>query len=136
MGKGALINKKAKGTAGERGIVHMFWKNGWAAIRSAGSGSCSTPSPDILAGNNIRKVAIEAKVTTSSSKYFSKEEIENLLVFAKSFGAEAWIAVRFQKLEWLFVNPEDLTITEKGYSINMEKAKQKGLLFSELITTI
>ena len=133
MGRGALINKKAKGTAGERDIVHLFWANGWAAIRSAGSGSCSTPSPDILAGNNIRKVAVEAKITTSSSKYFPKEEIENLLIFAKSFGAEAWVAVRFQKLEWLFINPEDLTITNNGYSINIEKAKQIGLLFSELI---
>ncbi|HOI18780.1 MAG TPA: Holliday junction resolvase Hjc [Candidatus Woesearchaeota archaeon] len=133
MGRGAFINKKAKGTAGERDIIHMFWDNGWAAIRSAGSGSCSTPSPDILAGNNVRKVAIEVKITNSSSKYFPNEEIENLLVFARLFGAEAWVAVRFQKLDWLFINPEDLTLTQKGHSINIEKAKQIGLLFSELI---
>ena len=128
-----FINKKAKGTKGERDLVHMFWDAGWASLRVAGSGSSSFPSPDVMAGNSIRQVAIEAKVISSASKYFSKDEIGALKIFATAFGAEPWVSVKFGSDPWLFVNIEDLKETPKGYSVNVERAKRVGLLFSELI---
>jgi Holliday junction resolvase len=63
----------------------------------AGSGSSKYPSPDILAGNNSRKTAIECKASKSAAKYFTKEEISALKEFSTLFGAEPWVAVRFDR---------------------------------------
>lgn len=128
------LNRKAKGINGERELIHLFWEAGWAAIRVAGSGSSRFPSPDVLAGNSIRRVAVEAKVVNGKTKYFSKSEIDELKKFSKAFGAESWIAVRFSGKDWLFINPEDLKETDKGFSITLDKAVSFGLIFSEFIS--
>jgi len=73
-----VINKKAKGTNAERDLIHLFWKNGWAAMRTAGSGSMKYPLPDVLAGNSVRKIAVECKVTSGSRQYLTKKEISEL----------------------------------------------------------
>lgn len=129
------MSRKSKGINAERELVHMFWKNDWACIRVAGSGSSKYASPDILAGNAIRRIAIECKSTASSTQYLTKEEILNLKYFAEKFGAEPWVAVRFPSGKWFFINPEDLKETTSNYAVSIELAKTKGLLFEELIPT-
>ena len=114
-------------------MVHKFWGDGWAAIRIAGSGSSKYPSPDLLVGNNLRKLAIECKVTKDKSKYFERDEILELKEFSRIFGAESWIAIRFASNPWYFLTLEDLKETNNGFSANYETAKNKGLLFEELI---
>lgn len=126
------MSKKSRGIAGERELVHKFWANGWACIRVAGSGSSKYPSPDLLAGNNLRKLAIECKLVKNMDKYFSREELDDLKTFSVKFGAEAWVAIKFKGFDWLFINLEDLKVTDKGFSINFETAKQKGLSFDNL----
>lgn len=130
-----LINKKAKGSNSERDLIHKFNDNGWVAIRSAGSGSMKYPSPDILAGNNLRRLAIECKTTADIKKYLTRKEVDELIFFAQKFGAEAWIAVRFDRMEWYFLNIEDLEQTDKSYSIDIPTAKRKGVSFEQLIAT-
>ena len=76
------MSHKSKGINGERELVHRFWANKWVALRVAGSGSCRYPSPDILASNSLRKVAIEAKITKDNYKHFSSEEILDLKEFS------------------------------------------------------
>lgn len=127
------MSTKSKGINAERELVHMFNNNRWVCIRAAGSGSSQFPSPDLLAGNSIRKLALECKITKETSKYFPDEEIQQLQEFSKIFGAEPWLAVKFHKSDWFFILIEDLEKTGKGYSISLEKAKLKGLLFSEVI---
>ena len=124
---------KTKGINAERELIHMFWKKGWAAIRVAGSGSSRYPSPDVLAGNNLRKLAVECKAIKGTSKYLPKEEVEQLRQFSEIFGAEPWIGIRFDKDEWYFLTLEDLQETEKSFGISTKSAKNKGLLFDELI---
>ncbi len=126
------MSRKSKGINAERELVHLFNNNSWGAIRVAGSGSSQFPSPDILAGNRVRRLAIECKSSKKPVKYLTKDEVEELLLFANMFGAEPWIAVKFK--EWYFLNTEDIKQTEKSYVITLEKAKQKGLLFEELVT--
>ncbi|MGE0793638.1 MAG: Holliday junction resolvase Hjc, partial [Candidatus Woesearchaeota archaeon] len=82
------MSAKSKGIGGEREIIRTFWKLGWAAIRTAGSGSSHYPSPDIVAGKLGRRLAIECKVTAETRKYFPKDEIQQLIYFAQHFGAE------------------------------------------------
>jgi Holliday junction resolvase len=128
-----LMNKKAKGSNAERDLIHKFNENDWVAIRSAGSGSMQFPSPDILAGNNVRRVAIECKATADTKKYLTKKEVDELVFFANKFGAEAWIGVKFDRMDWFFLNIEDLDKTDKSYSIDIPMAKRKGLSFDQLI---
>jgi len=127
------MNKKAKGSNSERDLIHKFNENEWVAIRSAGSGSSQFPSPDILAGNNLRRLAIECKATADIKKYLTKKEVDELVFFANKFGAEAWIGVKFDRIDWFFINIEDLEKTEKSYMIDIPSAKRKGLSFEQLI---
>jgi holliday junction resolvase Hjr len=126
---------KAKGSNAEREIVKMLWSNGWGAIRSAGSGSMQFPSPDVLAGNKIRRLAIEVKATKEETKYFPDEEIRQLYNFADYFGAEPWFAIKFNNFGWVFINPEDLEKTKSGFSFSKNNSERKSLSFEELIKT-
>lgn len=125
---------KIKGSNAERELVKLFWSVSWACVRSAGSGSMHFPSPDLLAGNKVRKLAIEVKFTKSDKKYFAKEEIKQLLNFSKYFGAEPWLAIKFARFDWMFVNPEDLKETKTNYVY--KKNSLKGLSFEELINSV
>jgi len=127
------LNCKAKGTKGERELVHAFNEAGWSCVRSAGSGSQHYPSPDILAGNAIRRVAIECKVTADTKKYLSQEDINQLRTFSQCFGAEAWIGVRFPAEPWYFLMLEDLKNTGSSWAVSLEMAKLKGLTVEELL---
>ncbi len=127
------MSRKTKGINAERELIHMFWNNQWPSVRIAGSGSMKYPSADILASNKVRKLAIECKTSKNQKKYLTKDEIEQLKLFADIFGAEPWLAVKFNKQPWYFLNIEDLKTTKKGYSVNLDIIKLKGLLFDELI---
>ena len=127
------MSLKSKGADAERELLHMFWKNGWACIRSAGSGSMKYPGPDLIASNNLRRIAVECKSTKDTKKYLDNHDIDQLKEFCGIFGAEPWFAVRFPKKNWLFISIEDLQKTENGYVISEEIAKRKGLLIEELI---
>ena len=145
-----IINAKAKGTKAERELVHKFWKtNQWVVLRAPGSGSIKYPCPDILAGNPQRKLAIECKSTKQNRQYLTIKEVEELKLFARGFGAEPWIGVRFdsriEKKEtassngWYFLSVEDIAKTktegtdEGNYVVSMEDAQRKGMLFEELV---
>ena len=117
---------KVKGSNAERDLIKKFWGEGWAAIRSAGSGSMHFPSPDILAGNKIRRLAIEVKSTKDNKKYFPKEEIKQLINFSSYFGAEPWVAVKFSREDWVFVNPEDLDETDSNYVLKKNSHKKRS----------
>ncbi len=127
------MSLKSKGINAERELVHMFWAKNWACLRIAGSGSNKYPSPDLLVGNNIRRLAIECKITKDSKKYFEKNEIFALRKFAGIFGAEPWVAVKFKGCEWYFVSLEDMTETGKNFIVDVNVAKGKGFLFEEII---
>jgi holliday junction resolvase Hjr len=127
------MSKKSRGSDAERELVHMFWNAGWAAFRAAGSGSVALPVPDVIAGNAARKLAIEAKITTSDTKYFTQKEIEDLQTFCTKFGCECWVAVRFFRKTWRFIAIEDLRKTDASHVITQEDSERKGLTFEELV---
>lgn len=128
-----MVNPKAKGTRGERGLVKFFNDAGWACIRAPGSGSSTYPSPDILAGNAVRRVAIECKVTKENKKYFDKAKIAQLQEFSQKFGAESWVGIKFNREPWYFLLLEDLENTGNCWAVSVERAKRKGLQVQELV---
>jgi len=127
------VNTKAKGTKGERDLIKLFWTAGFAAIRVAGSGSSHFPCPDLLAGKANRHLAIECKVTKENSKYFTRDEINELDFFCKTYGAEGFVAVKFPKTDWAFFILEDLKETKAAnFSIALKDIATKGLSFEQL----
>lgn len=124
---------KRSGIAAERELLHMFWDKGFACIRVAGSGCMPEPSCDLLAGNGILKAAIECKTTKLKKKYLEKRQIEELKGFAGKFGLDTFVAVRFARNGWWFINPEKLDDTGKGLAISLEDIQKKGISFDELI---
>ncbi len=129
-----MINAKAKGSNGERFLLRKFWDNGWACLRTAGSGSMSFPAPDLIAGNKIRRVAVECKVTKDESKYLSIADIDQLKTFSDYFGAEAWVAVKLADNPWYFLSLDDLKVTEKNFVATLEICKSKGFLVEEFFS--
>ncbi len=127
------MSAKSRGANAERELIHRFWEHGWAALRAAGSGSSRYPSPDIIASNNVRKLAIECKLTTDGKKYFPKQEINELKYFAEKFGAEPWVAVKFFREEWFFFTLDDARETEASFVVTREQARSRGITFGELI---
>ena len=127
------MSTKSRGSNAERDLIHKFWANNWAAMRSAGSGSTKHPSPDIVAGNNLRRLAIECKLTTKDSQYFMDKEIYELKEFADNFGAEPWVAVKFFRKEWVFLTLEDLESSGKHFVVSKKLAERRGFDFNEII---
>jgi len=92
------------------------------------------PAPDILASNSERTIAVECKSVKDARKYFYKDELDQLERFARLFGAEPWIGVRFDKVGWFFM-PLDKLERSSGSSFvfSLESAKDRGFSFDELI---
>ncbi len=126
------MHNKAKGSRVERELLHLFWDHGFYCLRVAGSGSMPFPCPDLLAGKNTRSLAIECK-SGKKTRYIEEKQVQELLQFAKGFGAEAWIGMRFDGMEWLFLKPSVLERTGKHYSISKDLALRRGISFPALI---
>ena len=126
---------KNKGSRTERELLHMFFDNGWSALRCAGSGNTTELSTDLIAGKNGRVLAIECKSGRREiRRYLQKEQIDGLKEFSKTFGAEAWIGMRYDNEDWLFLEPKHLNKSKNGtLCVDLKLAKKKGILFEELI---
>jgi Holliday junction resolvase len=129
-----IRNKKAKGTAAENELLHMFWDNEWVCVRVAGSGSTQFPAPDLLASNGHRKFVMEIKTLSATKKYFTGQEIRDLEFFGLKFGAEAWVGIKFPESQWFFLPTSELEETSGGnYVIDIVSMKRKGFTFEDLI---
>jgi len=127
------MNRKRKGTRAENELLNLFWKHDWACLRSAGSGSMRHPGPDLLVGNKLRRLAVECKTCNGLVKYLSKEDVDQLREFSLIFGAESWFAIKFNKIDWYFIGPEDLIQADSGFKVDINLLKTRGVSFEELI---
>lgn len=126
------MGTKTRGINAERQLIHLFWANGFAASRIAGSGSSHYPSADIIVGNKDKKFVIECKITTKDKKYFSKDEIDQFKEFSDRFGADPYIAIRFFRTDWIFVELNYLKETGKFMVLSKEIAMRYGINIKEL----
>ncbi len=123
---------KKKGVKFERDLIHALWNEGFAAVRVAGSGSSSYPSPDIIASNGKTIIAIEAKVREKLPLYISGEKLRELVMFSTLFGAKPVIALKLKKEKWRFFETEMLEETENGYKIS-DKTFSLGKELGEIL---
>ncbi len=118
------MSKRSKGATAERELVSMLWGSGLASFRAAGSGAQRFYCPDVIASNGSKVLAIECKSTKYGIQYLRKEQVRQLIEFAKIFKAEPWIAIKFGP-NWKFYKPEDLKETEKSSYITYDSTKAK-----------
>lgn len=129
------MSANRKGDRRERELVNQLDAAGFAVMRAPASGSATDRDlPDVLAGDDGRFYAIEAKSSSGQPIYLSGEEVEALIFFAQNFGANARIAVRFDREDWYFFHPGDLYVTDGGnYRVKKETALAEGTDFDELV---
>ena len=129
------MSANRKGDRRERELVNRLDEAGFAVMRAPASGSATDRDlPDVLAGDDGRFYAIEAKSSSGDPIYLSGEEVEALIYFARNFGAKARIAVRFDREDWYFFHPGDLYTTDGGnYRVKKETALADGTDFDELV---
>tara|TARA_Y100000310_G_C20324695_1_gene642396 strand:- start:54 stop:377 length:324 start_codon:yes stop_codon:yes gene_type:complete len=102
----------------------------------AGSGSMPLPCPDLLSGKNGRSLAIECKSGRKKHRrYISIEQIEELKKFSKGFGAEPWIGIRLDGMQWYFLKPSQLGKSNGfgNYYFDKNLIENKGIIFEELL---
>ena len=128
-----MANPNAKGDRRERELVTALDEAGFAVMRAPASGSATDRElPDVLAGDGGTFYAIEAKSSAGDPIYLSGEEIEALVYFARNFGANPRVGVRFDREDWYFFHPGDLYETDGGnYRVKKETALADGTDFAE-----
>jgi len=127
------MSSKQKGSNAERELIHLFWATKeWTACRVAGSGSMKYPAPDIIANKEGINLAIECKSTSNHNQYLEKREVDELVEYAKKAGARPLIAVRFNRMPWLFLDPRDLRDSGQNLAVTPELAELRGITFEQL----
>jgi Holliday junction resolvase len=71
------------------------------------------PSSDLVVGNGNRLLVIECKACKSDKEYIDKDQVGQLKELSQRLGAEAWIGIRFDRKDWLFLRPHELKESEK-----------------------
>ncbi len=126
--------RKSVGTAAENELIHRFWDSEWVCVRVAGSGSTQYPAPDLLASRGDKRIVMEVKVVSAVKKYFTGQEIRDLIFFGEKFGAEPWVGVKFEGNQWFFIPTSELELTKsENYVITLIEMKRKGFSFEEMI---
>jgi len=132
-----MPNSNTKGSRRERELVNKLDDHGFAVMKAPASGSATERDlPDVLAGNGEDFYAFEAKASSGKPIYLDQEEVKSLCYFSKAFGAKPRIAVRFDREDWYFFDPEDCYRTDGGnYRVKKETALADGVDFHELVGT-
>lgn len=125
------MSNKAKGSKAERELLQMFVDNHFRCVRVAGSGVMENADCDLIAGKIGHKYSIEVKSSKQPVKYITKEQINNFIVFSEIFALTPVIAVRFNRIGWFFLNPNDLDDSGKNWVVNMDICRTKGKRFSQ-----
>ena len=115
-----------KGSKGENELGGLFEDSGYAWMRQAGSGTADRELPDIAVGNGFHFIVMEVKRWSNEADYgyLSKREVEDLIYFAKNFGAEYYIAARFDYRDWQFFKKEEMHETKKSFRIDNVKNEE------------
>lgn len=127
------MSNKSKGSKTERELYQIFVENHYRAVRVAGSGTMENADCDIIAGKkgNGRKYAIEAKSCKKLPKYISKDQINRFMTFSEIFGLKPVLAIRINRVGWIFLNPKDMKDSGKNWAINQEIINKKGKKFAQ-----
>ncbi len=125
------MGNKEKGANAERELYQMFQEHSYRAVRVAGSGMMENTACDLIAGKRGKKYCIEVKSCKKTSKYISKKQIEEFMIFSEIFGLKPIIAVRFNRQGWFFLSPRNLENSGKNWCVTLELVKKKAKRFGQ-----
>ncbi len=110
-----------RGARAERELLGIFNDNGWAVIRSSGSG-VNALSPDVVAIKNKVGVACECKFWDRGSISIEPEQFEKLLEWEGRSSSHTFVAWKVKNRGWLFIKTGEFTKGEKNYNVTMKRA--------------
>lgn len=126
------MSNKAKGSRIERELIKFLTKQGWRAVRVAGSGIGEDSPCDLIAAKLKRRgFTIEVKSSKKTTIYITKQQIEDFVLFSSIIGLTPVIALRFNREGWIFLDPKYLKDTGKYFGISLKVAKEKGRKFAQ-----
>jgi Holliday junction resolvase len=115
----------SKGSKGENELGELFGDRDFAWMRQAGSGTADRELPDIAVGNGENFIVFEVKRWGYQDYgYLTKQEVNDLIFFAEKFGAEYYIAARFNRKPWQFLKKEEMHETDKSFRIDNVKSDE------------
>lgn len=115
----------SKGSRGENELGEAFEDYGYVYMRQAGSGTADRELPDIAVGNGERFIVFEVKRWAYQDyQYVTKDEVNDLIFFAEQFGAEYYIAARFNHKPWQFFKKDEMYETDKSFRIDNVKSDE------------
>jgi Holliday junction resolvase len=114
-----MVHSYRKGYAKELQLTHTLAKRGYMAVRMPRSGRM----PDIIALKNGKILAIECKAREAAFK-IEAEQLAELKQW-QAAGAEAYIAWKLARKEWVFLRLED--VEQRNGNVGKGFAAEKGL---------
>jgi Holliday junction resolvase len=112
-----------KGSKGENELGDLLSEEGYVWMRAPGSGTANRELPDVIVGKDGHIIVFEVKRWSHRDEdgdmrdyeYVTKKEVEDLIYFAENFGAEYYVAYRFDYHDWEFVKKDEMKETKKSF---------------------
>ncbi len=115
------IQRYSKGARGERELLNTLYDRGYSVVRAAGSGVNSI-SPDIIAVKMGKGMVFECKAWDRGSLSIDHEKFESLRKWRDNALMDTYMAWRMNGQGWYFIKLEEMTRTEKNYTVTKKTA--------------
>ncbi|MCL5433684.1 MAG: Holliday junction resolvase Hjc [Candidatus Marsarchaeota archaeon] len=115
------MKKYSKGARAERELLNYLASIGYSVMRSAGSGVNSI-SPDIIAIKKGYGMFFESKAWDSTSIAIDHKKFNTLKYWSENTKMDAFMAWRMNGKGWFFIKLDEMTKTEKNYTITKKNA--------------
>ncbi len=115
------IQRYSKGARGERELLNTFYENGFSVVRAAGSG-VNGIAPDIVAVKEGKGYVFECKAWERGSLSIDHEKWESLRLWRDNAMMDTYMAWRMNGQGWYFIKLDEMTKTEKSYTITKKTA--------------
>lgn len=120
-----ILQTYSKGARAERELLGRLYSMGYSVVRAAGSGVNSI-SPDIIAIRGGRGMVFECKAWDSSSLSIDAEKFDSLRAWRDNALLDTYMAWRMNGRGWYFIKLDEMTRTEKNYTVTRNTALRIG----------
>jgi len=127
-----FLKRYSKGARAERELLNYLSSVGYSVMRSAGSGVNSI-SPDIIAIKNKKGIIFESKAWDSTSISIDHEKFNTLKTWENNTGMDTYMAWRMNGEGWFFIKLDEMTKTEKNYTVTKKDAFKIGRRLEHII---